>query len=160
MQNLIDKAADLREGGIVFTTRRQRPEFVDGTEACRASILSPRTNLGLGPDFRAALAARLAMAIGQPTLGTLYRHYLSEAASPALLAVADGAVPTGDPMLVAMVHHADLVTKTPRQSRKQDIERLAAAGLSNPQIVAISELIAFVNYEARVVAGLALLERV
>jgi uncharacterized protein YciW len=158
MKNLIDKAAGLSEDSAIFAARRQRPEFVDGTEACRASILSPENDLGLTSDFRAALAARLATAIGQPVLGTLYRDYLSKSPSPVLQAIANGDAASGDPVLVAMVRHADLVTQTPRQSCKQDIEALAAAGLTNPQIVAISELVAFVNYEARVVAGLALLE--
>lgn len=46
---------------------------------------------------------------------------------------------------------------TPSKAARSDIERLEAAGLTNPQIVALSELIAFVNFQTRVAAGLRLL---
>jgi len=59
--------------------------------------------------------------------------------------------------LAAIARHADLVTLTPAAATEADIRALAQAGLSNPQIVALSELIAFVNFETRVAAGLRLL---
>jgi uncharacterized protein YciW len=55
------------------------------------------------------------------------------------------------------VRHVDLVTVTPREATSDDISRLSKAGLSNAQIVALCELIAFVNFQTRVATGLRLM---
>ena len=73
-----------------------------------------------------------------------------------LLALAEGALPAGEP-LATIVRHTDLVTSQPVQATEQHIRLLEQAGLNNPQIVALSELIAFVNFQTRVAAGLRLL---
>jgi len=49
------------------------------------------------------------------------------------------------------------VTQQPIQATEQHIRLLEQAGLTNPQIVALSELIAFVNFQTRVAAGLRLM---
>ncbi len=43
------------------------------------------------------------------------------------------------------------------QATEQHIRQLEQAGLTSPQIIALSELIAFVNFQTRVAAGLRLL---
>jgi uncharacterized protein YciW len=48
----------------------------------------------------------------------------------------------------------------PREATRQDIEALKVVGLSEADIVRLSELAAFVNYQLRVVAGLKLLKEV
>lgn len=158
MDNLIDRVAGLNPESVIHAARRQRQVFVDGTEECRVSVLEPSNGLGLFSAFRKALAARIAALIGPAELSAAYRKMAGDA-DAVLCAVAQvrDLPPDAEPRLQAMVRHADLVTKTPKASAKFDIEALAAAGLSNPQIVALSELIAFVNYEARVAAGLKLL---
>ncbi|UIY32416.1 hypothetical protein LZK73_27280 (plasmid) [Neorhizobium galegae] len=96
-------------------------------------------------------------------MAAVYDLMLDDAGSDADLAsIASGAetAAAADAFTSAIIRHADLVTQTPRNSSRADIERLEKAGLSNPQIIALSELIAFVNYEARVLAGLSLLEEV
>ncbi|MBW6425676.1 hypothetical protein KX729_30245 [Rhizobium sp. XQZ8] len=159
----IDILSGLRVDGEVYRIRRERPDYVDGAEICREAVLSPNHGFGLGPALRAALAARMARMIGRNDLARSYELMLEEAgAAEALTAIASAAeLPKHqDGFTAAIVRHADLVTKTPRNNTKADIERLEAAGLSNPQIIALSELIAFVNFEARIIAGLELLEQV
>jgi len=60
----------------------------------------------------------------------------------------------------AMARHADLLTLSPREATRQDIAALKAAGVSEADIVRLSELTAFVNYQLRVLAGLRLLKEV
>ena len=51
----------------------------------------------------------------------------------------------------------DLVTLGPKDAVAGDIQALRAAGLAEADIVRLSELIAFLAYELRLVAGLRLL---
>jgi len=131
-----------------------RPEIAEGMRACRASILKPANGHGLGGDLRHALAARMAAQIGQTAMAAEHRAAMTGGDHTT---IAEGGA-AGDPQTAAMVAHADLVTQTPSRASEADIRALEAAGLTNPQIVALSELIAFVNYDARVRAGMALLE--
>lgn len=159
----IDLLSGLKPETELYRIRRERPDFVDGAEACRRSVLSPDDEAGLGHELRVALAARMARSIGCDELARTYDGVLAGASGNSVMtkiAAAEAVPQTGDAFLAAVVHHADLVTLTPRDSTRGDIENLAAAGLSNPQIVALSELIAFVNFEARIVTGLSVLELV
>jgi uncharacterized protein YciW len=62
--------------------------------------------------------------------------------------------------LQAILRHTDLVTRRPKDAVTGDIAALKLAGISEPDIVRLSEIIAFVNYQARVVAGLRLMAAV
>ncbi|WP_052182819.1 hypothetical protein [Rhizobium sp. YS-1r] len=159
----IDILSGIKPGSELYRIRRERPDYVEGTELCRQTVLEPNHGFDIGHAMRAALAARMARLIGRNDLARTYDLMLEEAGSDETLAAIASAVelPTGaDIFTQALVRHADLVTKTPRNNTRADIERLEAAGLSNPQIIALSELIAFVNFEARVIVGLEALERV
>jgi uncharacterized protein YciW len=155
----IDEAAGLTPADPLFTARRLRPEFVDGAEACRASVLTPRDGLGLSRGLRAALARRMAELNGDKPLMQQYDQALAASdptADESRLARGDSDLP--EP-LASIARHADLITCDPTRATGDDIARLAAAGLDNPRIVALSELIAFVNFQTRVAMGLRLMRR-
>jgi uncharacterized protein YciW len=153
----IDKAAGISPGDALFRARRARPEFVEGAELCRRSVLLPANDQGLATALRAALARRIAALNADAALVAEYGAMLASlAATEQMLALAQGATELDEP-LAAIARHADLVTLTPSRAAAGDIARLAGAGLNNPQIVALSELIAFVNFQARVAAGLRLM---
>ena len=59
-----------------------------------------------------------------------------------------------------MARHADLLTLAPRKATRADITALKDAGVSEADIVRLSELAAFVNYQQRVIAGVRLLKQV
>lgn len=163
MVDQIDILARLTPGSELYRIRRERPEFVEGAELCREAVLSPASDFGISPATRAALAARMARLIGFEELAKGYdARWASTGSSELLQVIASGGdLPTGTNLFIAaLVRHADLVTAVPRDSTRSDIQRLEAAGLSNPQIVALTELIAFVNFEARVIVGLSVLESV
>ena len=151
----IDMAAGLTPADALFTLRRQRPEFVNGAELCRLSVLSPATDQGLQQDLRVALARRMAALNADAALVAAYDAQLV-APSPDIAALAAGATALPEP-LASIARHADRITTQPISATSADIARLEAAGLTNPQIVALSELIAFVNFQTRIAAGLRLL---
>ncbi|MGR6432628.1 CMD domain-containing protein [Rhizobium sp. PAMB 3174] len=157
MIDAMDKAAGLTPDDAVFEARRFRPEFVEGAELCRLSVLAPKTDQGLPPVLRLALARRMAAFNADQVLMDGYDAELASLeTSPGHLALAHGETDLDEP-LATIARHVDLVTMTPSKAARGDIEKLEAAGLSNPQIVALSELIAFVNFQTRVAAGLRLL---
>ncbi|MDB6453026.1 CMD domain-containing protein [Falsirhodobacter sp. 20TX0035] len=150
MTDAIDQAAGLDGTDPRHALRRRRPEFVEGAEACRASVLHPADDLGLSAGLRNALAHRMALLNKDDTIAAQY--VVMEDFS----AVASGATDLPEP-LNTIARHVDMVTADPTSATAEHIRRLEAAGLSAPQIVALSELIAYVNFQVRVVAGLRLL---
>lgn len=157
MIDSMDRAAGLSPDDAIHGARRFRPDFVKAAELCRSSVLTPAIDLGLATSLRVALARRMAALNKDATLVAHYDEQLSGLQpTQDLLAVANGATDLGEP-LATIVRHVDLVTMTPGRAERSDIERLVAAGLDNPQIVALSELIAFVNFQTRVATGLRLL---
>lgn len=140
----------------------ERAEIMRLSQASHDAVLLPREPGGIGHAERAALAARMARSNRDEALEAHYRELLARAGdSAALLAVASGADPaeaTQDQRLRAIIRHVDIVTLAPKDATKADIAALVAAGVAEPDIVRLAELVAFVNYQVRVIAGLRLLE--
>lgn len=140
------------DGVVLKALEARRPEFVEGIETCRAAVLFPEEDLGLSSDLRAAIGRRVALTAENADLLATY----PEPEAPDLKALAQGALPA-DPALAALAHHADMIAREPVKSGPQHLQALQDAGYSVPQIIALSELLAYACYQIRVVAGLALL---
>lgn len=157
MIDAMDKAAGLSPDDSVYQARRLRPEFVEGAELCRLSVLTPKDGLGLSNVLRIALARRMAALNVDQALIAEYETQLADLdPSKDLAALAQGSTDLAEP-LATIARHVDLITLSPIKAQASDIARLTEAGLTNPQIVALSELIAFVNFQTRVAAGLRLM---
>ena len=74
-----------------------------------------------------------------------------EAADPAF----DGG---SDARATAILRHVDLLTVRPRDATRGDVQVLVAAGLDEADIVRLAELVSFMAYLLRLVAGLRALE--
>ncbi len=104
--------------------------------------------------LRAALAARIASHHGEAAIADDYRARAGAGDAPAADPAFDGG---GDARLRAILRHVDLVTLRPKDTVATDIAALGEAGLAEADIVRLSELIAFLAHELRLVAGLRLL---
>ncbi len=124
-----------------------RAELMAASEANARAVLTPREPGGLPYELRLAFAARMATLNGDERLAA---HYRAMAASP----LPD---PAGDARLAAMQRHVDLVTQTPQAATRDSIAFLLAAGVAEADIVRLSQLIGFVNYQLRLLAGLGLI---
>lgn len=136
-----------------------RADILAMTEAAMEAALNPKDPGGLSRGLRAALACRMAKANGADALAAQFADRMDtvdtdsaerRAAEPAY----DG---SPDRRLAALIRHTDIVTLDTKSVTGADIEALSAAGVSEDDIVRLSELTAFVNYQARVVRGLQLL---
>lgn len=157
MIDAMDRISGLSPEDPIFKARRFRPEFVEGAELCRVSVLQPEADKGFDSAFRIALALRMARLNADQVLIDEYGRQLADLnPSEELAALATGSTDLGEP-LATVARHVDMVTLTPGKSDAGHIAKLVDAGLNNPQIVALSELIAFVNFQTRVAAGLRLM---
>lgn len=148
----IDRAADLDSSRSLFALRDVRSAFVAGAARCRQSVIEPQNDLGLSKALRTAVARRLIRKCGTSDLLGTY----PEPDDEALTAVANGAIPV-DERLAAIAHHADMIAARPGEASAESLATLSGAGLTTAQIIALSELIGFLAFEVRVVAGLRLL---
>jgi uncharacterized protein YciW len=135
-----------------------RADLVRASQANYEAVLTPRDPGGLSHRERLALAARIARLNDDPDLAGHYLDRLAGGGHATESTLADpGAPPPGDPRHAAILRHVDLVTRTPREATRQDIAALRARGIAEADIVRLSQLIAFVNYQVRVIAGLRLM---
>ncbi|WP_109049207.1 peroxidase-related enzyme [Azospirillum sp. TSA6c] len=135
--DLIDRLAGLSDASPLLALRARRAEIRSRTQAAHDALLAPRRPGLFSAAERAAVAERIAALAGNDALAAHYRGLAAGAdARPALVA------------------HAERVTRSPRESRPEHLGALEAAGLDAHGIVALSQLIALVNYQVRLLAGL------
>lgn len=158
---LIESMAGVRAGTPLAEALAQRAEIMGLSEASHDAVLLPRDPGGLSHAERAALAARMAGWNADAALVKHYRGLLERAGETSLLAAVAAGEPgerlDAAPRLAAIIRHADILTRRTRDATKADIAALVAAGIAEADIVRLAELAAFVNYQARVIAGLRLL---
>lgn len=134
--------------------RRQRPEALRHAEGAFRELLLPADPGGVSLSERAALALRIAAAERCEPLVLAFRALLERAGGGALAARAEAGEVTGDDRLAALLRYADKAGLRPREVSQADTDALAALGLSARDIVAVTQLVAFVPYQVRLVAGL------
>ena len=152
-------AAGIEAEGALGAALDGRANILEMTDRSRESVLRPAAPGGLSHALRAALAARAARLAGEAALAEQYEADLArldpDAATAAL--ARPEARPEGDARLAALVAHFDMVAARPREATAGDVSRLMAAGVDEADIVRLSQLVAFLAYEARVAAGLRLM---
>jgi uncharacterized protein YciW len=133
-----------------------RSDVMQLTQASHDAALTPEPPGGLSHGERAALACRMARLNDEEILAKHYEAMIPEGSEPQLMA--DSAFTGGDDNRIkAILQHTDLVTVDPKEAAQGDIAALKSAGIAEPDIVRLSELIAFVGYQVRVVKGLRLM---
>jgi uncharacterized protein YciW len=160
MTTLIETMAGIPSGTPLAAALEARSEILRLSEAAHDAVIVPRDPGALSHGLRAALAARMSRHVGDAALAGHYDSYLAHSDDLEVVALALPGGSSSDPQLDAIARHADLLTLAPRKATRQDIEALKAAGIADADIVRLSELAAFVNYQLRVVAGLKLLKAV
>lgn len=152
----IDALAGLQADSPLAAIRHARDKVALHTQRSEDALFDPALpDLSLQERlFAAWYAARLSLA---DDLADAYTAKLIAAgAQPATLdAIEAGTLnPATDARLIAILSHARLLTIKPIEARPEHLQALRQAGITTRGIVALSQLIAFVTYQLRVVAGL------
>jgi uncharacterized peroxidase-related enzyme len=142
--DVVDRAAGLAPGVPLFAARRFRVTAIAGTQASHDALLNEAVP-GLGTADRLRVAVHCCESAGAADLSAHYRALLASAP--------DAALPPA-PALPAMRHWAGLLTTDPRRGDRAALAALKEAGLGDAAIVALAQLVAFLSFQTRVVAGL------
>lgn len=156
--DVIDAVLGLEKFPHVLQLREQRAKMKHLTQTSYIAAILPTQPRNFSYGLRAALAARMAGLWKTTELRAHYVDLLKEEAAE-LQSIADPAFkPDGsDIRLATIIAHVDLVTLSPKEATRANIEKLIAAGLDDADIVTLAGIIAFVNYQVLVVAGLKML---
>jgi uncharacterized protein YciW len=152
MTDVIDAALEISPGDSIYELRRERPIVVEQLQRAHDALFAdrPRPESQLTRSERAAAAYRVTSIAEASALAV---HYLRLIDDPGVTdAVLEDTIL--DARLAAIIAHATKVTTRPTEATQDDLFALESAGLSVHDIVTLSQLIAFVNFQLRVVAGL------
>lgn len=141
----------------VDTLRRARAEVRDATQASFEAIFETDDPQGLSWGERELAAYQVAVLQREAPLARLHaeRGRARGLCEEALAAVANGGLSTSpDPRRRALSQFVERLTLAPFDAQPAHLESLAAQGLAPADIVTLAQLVAFVNYEVRVLAGL------
>lgn len=157
--DVIDRILGATEESPIARLRAHKPNLATELQAYYDALFSPT------PESAAAfpLADRylVAVRVASFTRGTetvdWYAGLAADAGVPAeeiARAKATGTPWTDQTTLGAAIRHADLVTVAPAQARPAHLQALKDAGFSPAGILSLAQVIAFVNYQLRLIAGL------
>ena len=146
MTDTIDQLARLGHAPHAQAARQQRAKAITATQACEDLLLAPELPGGLALAERLSVAQAVAAASG---VATLAHHYGARLAGlPA---------PAADARWQAITHFTQLLATQPAAADRAALLALPQAGLATPDVVLLAQLIGFVAYQARLVAGVAAL---
>ena len=159
MTDVMDQLAGLPPGSALAALRRERPDVVRHLQGSDDVLFSPADDGGLTRPERAAVGLRIAELLRDDALIAHYRTRLAALdPSGALASTVMGGARITEGRWDAVLAHVDLVTRGPGRATRGDIAELTAVGLSSRAIVSLSQLIAYVNFQSRVLAGLRMLK--
>ncbi len=152
-ETTILKKSGVTQEGVLASIALTRDSIIEMAQAAEDAVMRPRECGAFGHDLRAALAARVALLAANETLAA---HYLADAGDQAALA---DLAETGEAQgLYTVVAFVDKVTNQTSDIIAEDISGLKAADISDADIVRLCELVAFLAYQIRVIAGLRLMQ--
>lgn len=143
MSDVIDALVPLHATSPLHAVRHQRDKVVAATQGSHDAIFDPALP-GLALAERLLAAHTVARLSGSTALEAHYRDRLDRLP----------ATPPDGERVQAILAFAEVLTEHPVQGDRIALLKLPAAGLSTPEIITLAQLIAFVAYQVRVVAGL------
>lgn len=158
--DMMNQLAGLSPTSATASVRALRPDVVRHSQGSYATLLAPHTATGLTLVERALVALRIAVLTDSNPLIAHYHQRLAElgVSAPMLTAVTErNGATASDLRTAAIIRHVDRLTAAPGQATPTDLQQLQAAGLSGPEIVTLSQLIAFLSFQVRVLPVLSLL---
>lgn len=187
MTDVIDTLVGIAPGSKLDAIRAQRSEARKHAQASYASLFEPKDQGSVTADERHAIAAFVAGLHGEPKTSAFYAAKLPAALGAAVAAEVAAARSKGPyghfpkgPLssedapgptwkvseagrkalgarLSAAFEHTHMLVFHPRDASAPSLQALLDAGWSTTDIVTVSQLVSFLAYQIRVVAGLSTL---
>lgn len=144
--DIVDRAAGLTPNSATHTVRHARDKVAVATQGSYEALFDPALQGGLTLTERLRVALHACRLTPAPELAAHYEERL-RAQGVALEA-------PGDARLQAILDFTRTLIERPVEGDRAALHALPEAGLSTPAVVALSQLIAFLSYQTRLVAGL------
>ncbi|WP_422033748.1 CMD domain protein [Reyranella sp.] len=187
MTDVIDSLVGIAPGSKLDAIRAQRSEARKHAQASYTSLFEPKEPGGVSAEERHALASFVAGLHGEAKTDAYYAAKLTAALRTAIAAevatartkgpyghfpkgplsvedapgpswkVSDAGRAALGPRLAAAFEHTHMLVFHPRDSSAASLQSLLDAGWSTDDIVTVSQLVSFLSYQIRVVAGLGVL---
>jgi alkylhydroperoxidase domain protein/CMD domain protein len=160
--DVISALAGIQPGSPLAKLRAQRPEAMQHAQGSYRALFAPEQTNGLTHQERFATALRVASRHAAPEAIAHYRQQLLQAGATAEVVTAvdtsaGDAPAAASPRLRAILAHADLLGTHPVDAAPDHLQALADAGLTTTQIVVLSQIIAFISFQVRVIRALQLI---
>lgn len=160
-QDIIDRVTGLAPDSTTHALRHQRAKVVEATQGSYDALFDPALG-GLTLVERLLVALYASRLAPSPALAAHYRAELTahDVDAATLAAIETGA--PGDlasPRLRAILAFTRTLIENPVAGDEPALQTLPAAGLTTPAVVALAQLIAFLSYQTRLVAGLQALKQ-
>ena len=158
--SVINTVAELAELPVnrITAVLQHRADILKQTDAALRAVLSPQETGGFSHNERAALACRIARLNDNERLALFYQRHIT---APDNISVSAICNPTfdgeNDTQLKAILAFTDLVSTHPKDATEEAINSLKAAGITEPDIVRLAELNAFLAHHIKVIEGCALM---
>ena len=157
--DVVNAILGIHDDSPIAHLRNLKPDLVHEVQEYYLSVFEPVASsaAALPVVDRYLVAVRVASHTGSAAVGEWYARLAADAgASPDTVGQARdvGERAFGTTPLGAALRHADLVTARPADARKEDLQALKDSGYSPAAIVSLSQTIAFVSYQLRLIAGL------
>lgn len=158
--DVINQLAGIAPGSPIGQVRADRPEVVRAAQASYRALLEPDDPAGVSRREREMIALRVSVLTPSPTAADWHRDRLRGLGASDTVVAAVERFPDGadlSPREVAILRYVDRLTREPGTARPEHIAALKAAGLGPREIVTISQLLAYMSFAVRLLAGLRLL---
>jgi CMD domain protein len=160
--DMINAILGADEGSAIAQLRARHPENAEQLQAYYDAIFNPvpESEATFSVAYRFLVAIRVASHTGSEAVVGWYTDRAREAGvtDADLYPVLDLERQwDGDSVLDAAIRHADWLTIRPADASPEALQALKDAGLSPAGIVSLSQTIAFVSYQLRLIAGLRVL---
>lgn len=153
----IDTLLSIVPGSELDTLRRQRREVREATQGSFDALFEPPGFGDLRRAERELAALRVAVLQNDAALIDFYRsRALDAAVHPDALAAAARIPfePSGIVLADATLRYADRLSLWPDTAKPRHLAELQGLGLTSRAVVTLAQLVAFVNYQARLLTGL------
>lgn len=154
--DIVDQLVGLAPGTQTFDVRHKRDKVAAATQGSYDALFDPALP-GLSLADRLLVALYATRITPSPLLAAHYRARAVQAGVAAAdIAVAESGKPAdaANPQLAAVLEFTRKLIEKPVEGDEAALKTLPAAGVSTPAVVTLSQLIAFLSYQTRLVAGL------
>jgi CMD domain protein len=155
--DIVNELAGVRPATPLHELRGERPDVARYAQVSYLALLEPIDEAGVSRFERQAIALRVGVLAGSEPVAEHHREQLRQLGVPGDRIAAIERFPHAGELShreAAILRHVDLLTQQPREAGEEDIANLREAGLGARDIVTISQLIAFLSFQVRLLAGL------